>query len=315
LTSLFARPKSLHIVSFRIVGIGELLWDLLPTGRKLGGAPANFSYHAHALGADAHLISRVGHDSDGRTAFAQLESLGLSTDCIQIDPALPTGTVTVQLERDGQPRYTIHENVAWDALAADTPARAAISDAQAVCFGTLAQRCECARQTIRVLLSLAPSSALRILDVNLRAPYLSRDVIIDSLRLANVLKLNETELPLIGQFLEISGEPGEIIPILAERFALSCVAYTRGASGSVLFAKGQWSELPSPPTQVVDTVGAGDSFTAAMALGLLAKWPLREIHARSTELAAFVCSQAGATPPLPERMKVPFLRTPANSPC
>jgi fructokinase len=302
-------------VSFRVVGIGELLWDVLPTERKLGGAPANFTCHAHALGADARLISRVGDDADGRAALAQLKELRLPTDCIQVDPALRTGTVTVQLERDGQPHYTIHENVAWDALSDDAPARAAISHADAVCFGTLAQRSEHSRQTIRSLLSLAPSSALRILDVNLRAPYVFRDIIIDSLNLANVLKLNETELPLIAQILEISPEPREMIPALADRFPLRCVAYTRGALGSLLFADGEWSELRSSPTEVVDTVGAGDSFTAAMTLGLLAEWPLRDVHARASELAAFVCSRTGATPPLPDRLKVPFLRTPGNSAC
>jgi fructokinase len=302
-------------VSFRVVGIGELLWDLLPTGRKLGGAPANFTYHAHVLGADACLISRVGNDSDGDGALAELKRLGLATDCVQVDSSLRTGIVTVQLEGDGQPQYTIHENVAWDALAGDAPARAAISHADAVCFGTLAQRSERSRETIRSLLSLAPSSALRILDVNLRAPYIFRDVINDSLNLANVLKLNEIELPLIARFFQVPDEPRETIRALADRFALRSVAYTRGARGSILFAEGEWSELPSPPTEVVDTVGAGDSFTAAMTLGLLAKWPLRDIHTRASELAAFVCSQPGATPPLPDRLKVPFLRTPGNSAC
>ncbi len=302
-------------MSFRVVGIGELLWDVLPSGRKLGGAPANFTYHAHALGADARPVSRVGNDPEGREALAQLERLGLPTDCIEIDPALPTGTVTVQLERDGQPHYTIHENVAWDALQGEAAAQAAIAKADAICFGTLAQRSERSRRAIRWLVSLTPPASLRVLDVNLRAPYIFQEVILDSLKLANVLKLNEGELPVIAELLGISADPREIIQTVTKQFGLKCVAFTRGAQGSLLFANGEWSELPSPPTQVVDTIGAGDSFTAALVLGLLDKWPLKEVHRRATALAAYVCSQAGATPPLLEALKEPFRRTPTNSTC
>jgi fructokinase len=168
-------------MKYRIVGLGEVLWDELPAGRQLGGAPANFAYHAGALGADARVVSRVGRDDLGRDLIARLEELGISTACIELDAERPTGTVSVELSADGQPRYLIHENVAWDALHGDEPAHLAESAAHAVCFGTLAQRDPRSRQTIRTLLAEAPRVALRIFDINLRQDYYSRAVIEDSL--------------------------------------------------------------------------------------------------------------------------------------
>jgi fructokinase len=295
-----------------IAGIGELLWDMLPTGQQLGGAPANFAYQAGALGAQARIISRVGNDDLGREALHRLKQLGLSTDGIEVDPVLPTGTVTVQLAEDGQPQFTIHENVAWDALAGSPAGRQSVQSADALCFGSLAQRSELSRSTIRSLVTAAPPSALRILDVNLRQHYYSRSVIEDSLRLANVFKVNDTELIRLAEMLQLTGDERAQIVQLADRYALRCVACTRGGRGSLLFAEGRWSDQPGIPTKIVDTVGAGDAFTAAMALGLLAGWPLDEVNHRATELASFVCSQAGATPRLPDRLSASFLRAPGR---
>ena len=294
-------------MSFKLVGIGEVLWDLLPGGRQLGGAPANFTYHARALGADARLISRIGDDDLGREALDRLTKLGVPTDCIEVDRALPTGTVGVEVAADGQPQFTIHEHVAWDALSGEPAGRLAVATADAVCFGTLAQRSEPSRSSIISLVAAVPPAALRIFDVNLRQNYFSSRLINESIAFADVLKLNETELPQLAAMFDLTGDERSQIRQLAERNLLRVVAYTRGGRGSLLFAEGSWSEHPGFPTKVVDTIGAGDSFTAALALGLLAGWPLDEIHLRASEVAAYVCSQPGATPVLPERLRAPFL--------
>lgn len=290
-------------VKFNIVGIGEVLWDLLPLGKQLGGAPANFAYHTSALGADAYIISRVGDDALGRELLDQLVKVGVPPGCIEVDLVRPTGTVGVAISPDGQPTFQIHENVAWDTLTGGPAAQQAVSEANAVCFGTLAQRSEPSRTTIRTLVKSTPSNALRILDVNLRQNYYSKELIQESLALANVLKLNDTELPRLREMFGLPGDERAQIVELAERFVLKVVAFTRGARGSLLYRDGQWSEHDGIPTQVVDTVGAGDAFTAAMTIGLLSGWPLDEINRRCNELAAFVCSRAGAMPPIPDRLK------------
>lgn len=294
-------------MSVRAVGIGEVLWDLLPAGRQLGGAPANFAYHAAALGAEGWVVSRVGTDEAGRELVRRLGQLGVRTDAIEQDPAAPTGTVTVAVGPDGQPRYVIHEDVAWDRLAGEEAGRRAVASADAVCFGTLAQRSEPSREAIRSLLAATPTTALRIFDVNLRQHYYSRAVIADSLALANVLKVNEPELVLLGEMFGLPGDERSRVAALADQFNLRLVAYTRGDRGSLLYAGNQWSDHPGVPTTVADTVGAGDSFTAALALGLLASWPLDDVHARAADVAAFVCSRPGGTPELPDRLRAPFL--------
>jgi len=294
-------------VKFKLVGIGEVLWDLLPDGRQMGGAPANFAYHACALGAEARIVSRVGRDEAGRELIRRLEQLGVPTDCVEEDPVAPTGTVTVQVAADGQPQFTIHENVAWDNISGEGAGRQAVAAADAVCFGTLAQRSETSRRTIRALIETMPAESLRILDVNLRQHFYSRDLIEQSLALANVLKVNETELPRLAEMFHLPGDERAQVAELARYFNLRVVAYTRGGRGSLLNAEGRWSEHPGIPTKVADTIGAGDSFTAALALGLLAGWPLDKVNQRASEVAAFVCSQPGGTPELPERLRKPFL--------
>jgi fructokinase len=294
-------------VKFTLVSIGEVLWDLLPGGRQLGGAPANFAYHACALGAEARLISRVGSDDLGREALGRLQALQVPTDCIEMDPKLPTGTVDVQVAADGQPQFTIRENVAWDALSGKSESQLAVAAADAVCFGTLAQRSEPARSTIRSLVAAAPAKALRILDVNLRQHYFSKPLIEESLALANVLKMNDAELPRLAGMFQLPGDERAQIAELARRFDLRVVAYTRGGRGSLLFSEGRWSDHPGTPTKIVDTVGAGDSFTAAMTLGLLAGWSLDEVNRRASEVAAYVCSQPGGTPELQAELRAPFL--------
>jgi fructokinase len=290
-----------------VVGIGEVLWDLFPNGKKMGGAPANFAYHARSLGAEARVVSRVGNDTLGREILAQLEAIGLSSQCISVDLAHPTGTVSVELTADGQPHYVIREAVAWDHLVADAAAFAAVSDADAVCFGSLAQRCAPARAAIRTLLAHAPRTALRIFDVNLRQDFFSKELIERSLEVANVLKLNETELPVLARLLGVRGlTDRQQLAELAERFALRLVAYTCGARGSILYDGTRWSEQAGRLVEVKDTVGAGDSLTAAVTMGMLAGRDLETIGERASDIAAYVCSCEGGTPPLPEHLRDSF---------
>jgi fructokinase len=288
-------------MSFRLVGIGEALWDLLPAGPQLGGAPANFAYHAHALGATAFLVTRVGNDDLGKAILERFGQIEIA-DTIQVDDDAPTGTVTVALSANGIPHYIIHENVAWDRLAVTTPAFEAVCAADALCFGSLAQRSDISRDAIQRLVAAAPATALRVFDINLRQNYFSRDVIERSLRLANVLKLNDDELPILAQLFGLTGSIRHQIETLAQTFSLHLVALTRGPAGSLLFQAGEWSDCPSVPTTVVDTIGAGDAFTAALVLGRLCNMPLDAVNTLAQEVARHVCSCAGATPQLPQHL-------------
>jgi fructokinase len=291
---------------YEIVGIGEILWDLLPAGKQLGGAPANFTCHAWALGAEARLVSRVGEDALGREIIERWAVRGLLTDTIAVDKERLTGTVSVEVAADGQPQYTIHEHVAWDRIEADDVSLAAVGRADAVCFGTLAQRTKSARAAVEMLLAASRRDALRIFDVNLRPPFVAWDVIIESMKPANVLKLNEHELPVLADIFSLSGRPAEQLAELARRFELRLVALTRGGEGSLLFADGVRSEHPGLKATVLDTVGAGDAFTAVLTLGLLQGWDLDRINQHANAVAAFVCSQPGATPKLPDALRLPF---------
>ncbi len=292
---------------YRVVGIGELLWDLLPTGAQIGGAPANFSYHAGALGAQARTISRVGDDTLGHELLAQLQALGVSTECVQVDPIMPTGTVAVEIDADGQPCFDIRANVAWDHLQVDAAAMHAASSADALCFGTLAQRDPVSRAAIRTLVAASPSDALRVLDVNLRQQYYSRALIEESLALATVLKVNDLELPRLVALFSLDGDLRSQLDQLAERWQLRAIALTRGDRGSVLLTTHAWSEHPGVRVDVKDTIGAGDAFTAAMTVGLLSGWALDDVNAHANEVAAFVASCSGGTPPLPSSIRNAFV--------
>ena len=281
---------------FRIVGIGEILWDMLPGGAQLGGAPANVAVHARALGADASIVSRVGDDTLGREIIARMSALGMPPDGLQIDDARPTGTVAVTIDDAGQPHFDIARDVAWDCIALTEQARRLVASADAVCFGTLAQRSVTSRHTIQSLLRGAPAEALRVFDINLRQECFTQTCVEESLALASALKVNETELPVLSEMFSLSGTMRSRLAQLAERWQLRAIVCTRGAEGSLLSVGGEWSEHPGIPTVVADTVGAGDSFTAAMTIGLLAGWTLDDISQRANRLAAFVASQAGATP-------------------
>ncbi|MGZ3316795.1 MAG: carbohydrate kinase family protein, partial [Isosphaeraceae bacterium] len=277
----------------QILAIGEVLWDLLPNGKQLGGAPSNFTYQCRSLGADARLVTRVGDDALGREVRERFRLLGLPTETVQIDPGFPTGTVGVALAEGGQPRFTIHEHVAWDRIMADENSLATAVRADAVCFGSLSQRSEPARTAIRSLVSATRPGALRLFDVNLRPPFVDREVIADSLTLANALKLNDQELPELTAMFGLSASVRESMAELADRFGLLLVALTRGARGGLLLADGVWSDHPGRPVTVSDTIGAGDAFTAALVVGRLAGRPLGEINRHANDVAAFVCSRPG----------------------
>jgi fructokinase len=290
--------ESTHSMPYKIVAIGEVLWDLLPTGRLMGGAPANFACRAKLLGADACLITRVGHDALGSEIMSRLSQLGLPLDTVGMDPIAPTGTVSVDLLPGGGHRFTIHTDVAWDRLTVEPASLQAVTEADAVCFGTLGQRSEAARNSCRRLLQASQPDALRVFDINLRQHYYSLDVIAYSLDAANVLKLNDDELPVLAGLLGLEGPPKELLAQLASRFWLRLVALTRGSHGSLLYGEGQWSDHPGIPVEVRDTIGAGDAFTAALTLGMLSGNDLDSINERAIAVAAEACTHAGALPPL-----------------
>jgi len=288
-----------------LVGLGEVLWDLLPGGRQLGGAPANFAYHAQALGARGVVASAVGDDELGREILARLDALGLDRSAVQVDHRHPTGTVSVQVDADGHPQYVIHEDVAWDFIEATGELTALAGRADAVCFGSLAQRAPASRAAIRRFLKLTPRECLRIFDINLRQSYYDRQVIAESLDVADVLKLNVDELTAITDLFDLPGGEDQAARAMLHRFGLTLVAVTRGSAGSVLITKDQVSSCPPQQVKVADTVGAGDAFTAALALGMLTDRPLDLTHRHAARLAAYVCTQVGATPELPADLAGP----------
>ena len=288
--------------TIRCIGLGEVLWDLLPAGKQLGGAPANFAYHAHALGAQALVVSRVGSDALGREILDRLGGLGLPADGISTDPSAPTGTVGVELDGHGKPKFTIHEGVAWDFLEAGLPIVNEASQADVICFGTLAQRSPVARAAIRAVLNATPPSTLRIFDINLRQHFWSPEVIQESLQRADVLKLNDEELPVLARVLGLAGDESGLLKELARRFELKAVALTKGAHGSSVLVDGTLVTRPGSKLNVVDTVGAGDSYTAALALGLLAGQAPEEIVECAHRIADYVCTQPGAMPPMPPQV-------------
>lgn len=287
---------------FILVGLGEILWDMLPGGKQLGGAPANFAYHAQALGGQGVVVSCIGNDELGKEILSSLDELQLQRQYVSVDNSHPTGTVTVKLDEDGKPDYIIHENVAWDFIPFNSSLSVLAAQTAAVCFGSLCQRSPVSRKTIRSFLAATGADCIRVLDINLRQSYFNREIINTMLELSNVLKLNDEELAVVANLLGITGSETDILSQLAERYALRLIALTRGASGSRLYAQGEDSNHQGFPAQIADTVGAGDSFTAAMTLELLNGKNLDTINKYANRVASFVCSQSGATPKLPDSL-------------
>jgi fructokinase len=290
-----------------VVGIGEALWDLLPEGKQLGGAPANFVYHAQALGAQGVVVSCVGDDDPGREAIERFTRAGLDVGHVAVDSRHPTGTVSVELDAAGKPEYVIHENVAWDNIPCSDALLVLAARTDAVCFGSLCQRSAVSRATIRAFLDATSPECLRIFDVNLRQAYYDAEVLRALAERSNALKLNDEELPVVADLLGIAGDESEKIAGLVRAFSFDLVALTRGAEGSTLW-RGTGGEIvdeaaaPSRPVDIADTVGAGDAFTGAMAMGWLTGLGLEALAARATAQAAYVCSQSGAMPAIPEEL-------------
>jgi fructokinase len=288
-----------------IVGIGEALWDVFPDAAHFGGAPANFACHASSLGAEAFMVGAVGADPLGHRALEKLRERGVVISHVRLDPEHATGTVQVSLDETGQASYQFAADTAWDHLKWSDELADLARRADAVCFGTLAQRSAISRQTIRQFVEATPPSSLRVFDVNLRQSFYDAESIRKSLQIASLVKLNDQELPVIQELCGLqSTTPRDLLFELSSRFNLRVAALTRGPAGSLLIADGQEDDSPAPATTVLDTVGAGDAFTAVLVMGLLHQVPLGEINHHANAVAAYVCSQPGATPPLPRQLRV-----------
>ena len=276
-------------ISSDVVCIGELLWDVFSDGQRLlGGAPANVSYHLTQLGVSTQLISRVGSDELGEAARTELNHCGVSTAGLQVDSDLPTGTALVDIGSNNAVKYSITTPAAWDAI---EPGE--ISPKRAVVFGTLAQRDVRTRATLR---ALAKSAAERIYDVNLRHPHTSVSVVAESLRFATVVKMNDEEAVLLAKILNIPSEPKAFAHFIMERYGPRAVCVTLGERGSRIATNDEWVEVEGTSVQVVDSIGAGDAFLAALVAGLLARTPWPETLARANQIGAWVASKRGAMP-------------------
>lgn len=296
----------------KIVAIGEMLWDMMPLGKALGGAPLNFAYWAARRGCEAAAISAIGRDSLGEEILKVTQGIGVTLSAMQVND-FPTGTVGVSLSEDGVPEYTIHENVAWDNIEDSTKAYALVREADAICWGSLAQRSAKCRDAILRLIDAAPDKCLKVFDINLRQNFYSRETIEASLRRADILKLNEDELPIVERMLGLSG------PIaIMETYQLLYLVYTCGAEKSEIFGRIEGegrqgegsvnegtgvpngnhpyallSSIATPIVKVVNTVGAGDSFTAAFVAGILSGLSPAAAHADAVALSAHVCTLPG----------------------
>lgn len=284
-----------------IIGLGELLWDMLPEGRKVGGAPANFAWHMAQFGYDARVVSAVGRDADGEALCHDLAQRNLPAELAQVD--FPTGRVEVSLDGEGIPQYDIRTGVAWDHIPYTERMRELARASRCICFGSLAQRSEESRRTIAAFLDDAPHDALRVFDINLRQTFYGREVIEESLRRCSILKINDEEAVILSRMFGMGTEEiGPIAERLRDDYALQAVILTCGSRGSSVFHAGGVSELPTPRVEVADTVGAGDSFTAGFCAAWLHGCDVATAHARAVAVSAYVCTCKGATPRLPEEL-------------
>jgi fructokinase len=287
-----------------VVGLGEVLWDVYEDQALFGGAPANFACHSASLGAQACIASAVGKDVLGERALRWMSEQSLSCKWMEIDPHHATGSVDISLDRTGSPEYRFASDVAWDFLKMHPHWLELSESCDAVCFGTLAQRSDLSAKTIRDFVGRTPRQALRVFDVNLRQQFYNAEVLRSSLGLANIVKLNHEELPVVSALLGIDQAPElTMCNQLIELYGLRALALTRGGQGSAIYLDGAWDERPAPKVEAIDTVGAGDAFSAALIMGILDGGSLLQIHERAARIAAYVCTQRGAVVPLPEELK------------
>ena len=287
-----------------VVGMGEALWDVLPEGKKIGGAPANFAYHVSQFGLNSKVVSAVGEDKLGAEILENLQAKKLK---MQIETVpYPTGTVQVELDAEGVPCYDIKEGVAWDNIPYTKDLDELAHQACAVCFGSLAQRSVVSRNTINAFLDAMPHDAnvLKIFDINLRQSFYTKEILCNSFKRCNILKINDEELVTVSRMF---GYPGIDLQdkcwILLGKYNLKMLILTCGVNGSYVFTPGVVSFQETPKVPVADTVGAGDSFTAAFCASILNGKPVPEAHKLAVEVSAYVCTQRGAMPELPQVLK------------
>ena len=296
-----------------VIGLGEALFDCLPDGRKLGGAPANFAYHVSQFGLDSCAISAIGDDELGEEIVQTFKKVGLNHILPVVEQ--PTGTVKVTLDEKGIPQYEICLGVAWDNIPLTDEMLAVARSAKAVCFGSLAQRSEVSRSTIQAFLDATPNDTLKVFDINLRQNWYTADVIAESLHRADILKINDEELDVVAtMLLGESTIPGHLIAEdaiktrvicreLISRYSLKMLILTCGPIGSYVFTADDESYVKTPIVKVADTVGAGDSFTGSFVAQLLKGKTIREAHETAVRVSAYVCTQHGAMPTIPEELK------------
>ena len=287
-----------------VVGLGEVLWDVLPEGKKLGGAPCNFAYHVRQFGLESIAISAIGDDLLGKEILSTLEKKGIRHQ-IETVP-YPTGTVQVEIDQNGIPQYEIKANVAWDNIPYTEPLAELAKRTKAVCFGSLAQRSDVSRNTINRFLDVILNNGdehLIVFDVNLRQDFYNKEILCDSLQRCNVLKINDEELVIVSRLFGLSGiDMHDKCQDLLEKHRLKMLILTCGINGSYVFTPDIVSYLPTPKVKVADTVGAGDSFTAAFIASILRGESIGEAHRKAVEVSAYVCTQNGAMPVLPNSM-------------
>ncbi|MBP3287386.1 MAG: carbohydrate kinase [Prevotella sp.] len=285
-----------------IIGLGEALWDMLPEGKKLGGAPANFAYHAGQFGLDTLAISALGEDKLADETIEALEQNGLK----YLMPRVPyaTGTVQVTLTGEGIPTYEIKENVAWDNIPFNDEIKAAAKNCRAVCFGSLAQRNIVSRQTIQQFLDATPEDCIKICDINLRQQFFSKEILEESFKRCNILKINDEELVVVTRMFGYQElDDAKICEKMVKEYNLQMLVLTCGTNGSHVFtADGKHSFQPTPKVEVADTVGAGDSFTGSFCAAILNGKPVEEAHRIAVEVSAYVCTQNGAMPKYPAEL-------------
>ena len=285
-----------------IIGLGEALWDMLPEGKKLGGAPANFAYHAGQFGLDTLAVSALGEDKLAEETIEALEKNGLK----YLMPRVPyaTGTVLVTLTGEGIPTYEIKENVAWDNIPFTPEVEEAARNCRAVCFGSLAQRNVVSRQTIQKFLDATPADCIKICDINLRQQFFTKEVLEDSFRRCNILKINDEELVVVSRMFGYQElDDAKVCQQMVKDYQLQLLVLTCGTNGSYVFtADGRQSFLPTPKVVVADTVGAGDSFTGSFCAAILNGKPVEEAHRIAVEVSAYVCTQNGAMPKYPAEL-------------
>ena len=286
-----------------VVGMGEALWDVLPEGKKIGGAPANFAYHVSQFGLNSRVVSAVGDDKLGMEILDNFREKKLNT-MVEIVP-YPTGTVQVELDNEGVPCYDIKEGVAWDNIPYTPALEDLAKHTTAVCFGSLAQRSVVSRETINRFLDTMPAeNTLKIFDINLRQGFYTKEILCNSFRKCNVLKINDEELVTVSRMF---GYPGIDLQdkcwILLAKYTLKMLILTCGVNGSYVFTPGEVSFVETPKVEVADTVGAGDSFTAAFVASILSDLSIGEAHKLAVETSAYVCTQNGAMPVLPQSLK------------